>query len=66
LESVGARVLGTVLNMAPTGGAHGYGYGYGYSSEYATRTDRPKLTAMEPPASTTAESGRRRASSRAS
>lgn len=68
LESAGARVLGTVLNMAPTGGAHGYGYGYGYgySSEYATRTDRPKLTSMEAPAGATAESGRRRASSRAS
>ena len=66
LESVGARVLGSVLNMAPTGGAHGYGYGYGYASEYATRTDRPKLTSLEPSAAATAESGRRRASSRAS
>lgn len=66
LSSVGARVLGTVLNMAPTGGAHGYGYGYGYASEYATRTDRPRLTSMDPPAATTAESGHRRAPSRAS
>jgi capsular exopolysaccharide synthesis family protein len=58
LQSVGARVLGTVLNMAPTGGAHGY-YGYGYTSEYATRTDRPRLTTVDhPPA------GERRQSSR--
>jgi capsular exopolysaccharide synthesis family protein len=49
LRSVGARVLGTVLNMAPAGGAHGYGYGYGYASEYATRTDRPKLTTVTAP-----------------
>lgn len=49
LSSVGARVLGTVLNMAPTGGAHGYGYGYGYASEYATRTDRPRLTTVDTP-----------------
>ena len=63
LESVGARVLGTVLNMAPTGGAHGYGYGYGYSSEYATRTDRPRLTSVDQP-STSADTSRRRPSSR--
>lgn len=64
LGNVGARLLGTVLNMAPAGGAHGY-YGYGYSSEYATRTDRPKLTTVDQPA-TTVESGRRRQSSRVS
>jgi capsular exopolysaccharide synthesis family protein len=64
LESVGARVLGTVLNMAPAGGAHGYGYGYGYTSEYATRTDRPRLTSVDqPPASS--DTSRRRTSSRA-
>jgi non-specific protein-tyrosine kinase len=50
LESVGARVLGTVLNMVPAGGSGGYGYGYGYTGEYATRGDRPKLTSVEPPA----------------
>ena len=47
LSSVDARVLGTVLNMAPSGGANGYGYGY--ASEYATRTDRPRLTTVDPP-----------------
>jgi len=30
LESVGAKVVGAVLNMTPTRGASGYGYGYGY------------------------------------
>lgn len=45
LSSVGARVLGTVLNMAPAGGQRGYGYGY--KSEYATRTDRPRLTTVD-------------------
>lgn len=65
LSSVGARVLGTVLNMAPTGGTHGYGYGYGYSSEYATRTDRPRLTTVDqPPADPAAEGFRRHSSSR--
>ena len=63
LGSVGARLLGTVLNMAPAGGAHGYGYGYGYASEYATRTDRPKLTSIDQPAVVSAAGGRRRRSS---
>ena len=48
LNSVDARVLGTVLNMVPSGG-HSYGYGYGYPSEYASRTDRPRLTTVDPP-----------------
>lgn len=63
LSSAGARVLGTVLNMAPTGSAHGY-YGYGYSSEYATRTDRPKLTTVDQPVATV-DGARRRQASRA-
>jgi len=50
LRSVGARLLGTVLNMAATGGAHGYGYGY-YAGYYASRSDRPRLASVEPPAS---------------
>ena len=50
LRSVGARLLGTVLNMAPTGGAHGYGYGY-YTGYYSSRSDRPRLVSVEPPAS---------------
>lgn len=65
LRSVGARVLGTVLNMAPAGGARGYGYGYGYASEYATRTDRPKLTTVETPPSTSEDRDRRRTATRA-
>jgi capsular exopolysaccharide synthesis family protein len=65
LGSVGARVLGTVLNMAPTGGAHGYGYGYGYSSEYASRSDRPRLTAVDQPANA-ADASRRRPSGQVS
>lgn len=65
LGSVDARVLGTVLNMAPTGGAHGYGYGYGYASEYATRTDRPRLTSVDQPA-TSSDPAHRRQSSRVS
>jgi capsular exopolysaccharide synthesis family protein len=30
LEAVDARLLGAVINMAPTRGADSYGYGYGY------------------------------------
>lgn len=63
LSSVGARLLGTVLNMAPAGGSHGYGYGYGYAGEYATRTDRPKLTTIDQPAVVSASGGRRHRSS---
>jgi capsular exopolysaccharide synthesis family protein len=59
LNSVGARVLGTVFNMVPAGGPNGYGYGY-YQSEYGTRTDRPKLVTFEGTAKTeTPEPGRR-------
>ena len=35
LESVGARLIGVIVNMAPTpkrgGSSYGYGYGYGYA-----------------------------------
>jgi tyrosine-protein kinase len=47
LRNVDARVLGTVLNMAPTGGANGYGYGYGYAGDYPARTDRPGLSILD-------------------
>jgi hypothetical protein len=57
-------VLGSVLNMAKASGAHGY-YGYGYAGEYATRTDRPKLTSIDAPAAVPTENGHRRTSSRA-
>jgi capsular exopolysaccharide synthesis family protein len=59
LRSVGARLLGTVLNMAPTGGAHGYGYGY-YTGDYASRSDRPRLVSAEPPSAYAADRQRHR------
>ena len=31
LRTVDARILGTVMNMAPTKGPDAYAYGYGYS-----------------------------------
>ena len=55
LRSVDARVLGTVLNMAPANGPDGYGYDY--SSGYATRADRPRLTTVDSPVEA-AERGR--------
>ncbi|WP_122818807.1 polysaccharide biosynthesis tyrosine autokinase [Nocardioides pantholopis] len=39
LEQVGARPVGVVLNMVPTGrgaGGYGYGYGYGYAPDNAS------------------------------
>jgi capsular exopolysaccharide synthesis family protein len=59
LRSVGARLLGTVLNMAPAGGMHGYGYGY-YTGHYASRSDRPRMVAVHPPASYAADRQRHR------
>jgi Mrp family chromosome partitioning ATPase len=50
LRSVDARVLGTVLNMAPAGGAGGYGYGY-YAGEYTSRADVPHLIPPDAPPS---------------
>lgn len=49
LQSVGARMLGTVLNMAPTSGpnSYGYGYGYGYQSDDTGSTGRSTLAATE-------------------
>ena len=41
LQGVGARVLGTVLNMAPRRGANSYGYGERYT--YNQSADRLKL-----------------------
>lgn len=34
LASVGARILGVILNDVPRGIGYGYGYGYGYGSRY--------------------------------
>jgi non-specific protein-tyrosine kinase len=59
LHSVGARLLGTVLNMVPSGGPHGYGYGY-YTGYYSSRSDRPQLVSVEPPASYTEDRQRHR------
>ena len=41
LSTVDARILGTVMNMAPTKGPDAYAYGYGYA--YKTQTDRPRI-----------------------
>jgi capsular exopolysaccharide synthesis family protein len=46
LNSIGARVLGSVFNMVPTSGPNSYGYGY-YQGEYHSRTDRPKLVTVD-------------------
>jgi capsular exopolysaccharide synthesis family protein len=59
LRSGGARLLGTVLNMAPAGGAHGYGYGY-YTGDYAANSDLPSLVPIEPPTSYAANRQRHR------
>jgi capsular exopolysaccharide synthesis family protein len=44
LRAVDARILGTVVNMAPTKGPDAYAYGYGYG--YETRTSRPRINAV--------------------
>lgn len=46
LRSVGARVLGSVLNMVPTGGPDAYHYGYGYygKSDPEAASDAPSQT----------------------
>jgi receptor protein-tyrosine kinase len=51
ITSVGGRLIGTILNLAPRRslGLYGYGYGYGYG------------TPAEPPRSTTTDSTDRRA-----
>ncbi|AWB91210.1 capsular biosynthesis protein [Aeromicrobium chenweiae] len=43
LRAVNARLLGTVLSMAPVKelSRHGYGYGYGYGPEYFQRATAP-------------------------
>jgi capsular exopolysaccharide synthesis family protein len=46
LRTVDARILGTVMNMAPTKGPDAYAYGYGYSYAYKTRTDRPRINSV--------------------
>jgi succinoglycan biosynthesis transport protein ExoP len=47
LSTVDARVLGTVMNMAPTKGPDAYAYGYGYGYTYkASRSDRPRINAV--------------------
>ena len=40
LDSVGGRLLGTILNRAPLKALGGYGYGYGYG--YGTTAEQPQ------------------------
>lgn len=50
LDSVDAKVLGVVINMAPqrkVGSAYGYGYGYGYSAEDVGSTKRSAREAKD-------------------
>jgi len=50
LDSVDAKVLGVVVNMAPqrkVGSAYGYGYGYGYGIEDVGSTKRSVREAKE-------------------
>lgn len=45
LKSVGARLLGTIVNFAPTGKRgyyYGYGYSYGYRNRYANTYEPTK------------------------
>ena len=46
LSTVDARILGTVMNMAPTKGPDAYAYGYGYGYGYKSRNDRPRINAV--------------------
>ncbi len=40
VDSVGGRLLGTILNRAPRSGLGGYGYGYGYG--YGVPAEQPR------------------------
>jgi capsular exopolysaccharide synthesis family protein len=42
LRTVDARILGTVLNMAPSKGPDAYGYGYSYTYTSTPRSERPR------------------------
>jgi polysaccharide biosynthesis transport protein len=46
LATVDARILGTVMNMAPTKGPDAYAYGYGYGYSYKARGDRPRINTV--------------------
>ena len=50
LHSVGARLLGTVLSMAPVKelSRYGYGYGYGYGPEYFEKTTSGRRSSRTP------------------
>jgi receptor protein-tyrosine kinase len=45
IDSVGGRLIGTILNRAPRSGLGGYGYGYGYGTvakqTRSVRTETP-------------------------
>ncbi|MDQ3664605.1 MAG: polysaccharide biosynthesis tyrosine autokinase, partial [Actinomycetota bacterium] len=49
LTAVGARVIGAVLNRAPTRGGDAYGYGYGYGYGYRPEPGRRRVEAREVP-----------------
>jgi non-specific protein-tyrosine kinase len=49
LSAVGAHVLGSVLNMAPTRGPDAYTYGYGYYGSYAANTAPESFPSVVPP-----------------
>src|SRR5699024_8696800 len=51
LEGVGARLVGTVLNMTPnrTKSSYGYGYGYGYGESPAETSSTGRRRAGNPP-----------------
>lgn len=67
LEGVGARLVGTVLNMTPTRAknSYGYGYGYGYGEAPDAQTGRrradktPALQSKEIPEDMPTNAGRR-------
>ena len=42
IDSVGGRLIGTILNRAPRSGLGGYGYGYGYGNGYGTMAEQSR------------------------
>lgn len=57
LESVEARLLGTVLNFVPFKGPAGYGYGYGYSYQAGPDAMTTMGKDLRPPVKLVATSG---------
>lgn len=48
LDSVEAKLLGTVMNFVPNRGADRYGYGYGYGYGYSAKKGSAAATAVAP------------------